>query len=142
METRWLDFFWLVQVTQSCLTFCDPMDKKVHGILQARILDWAAFSFSRGSSQPRSPALQVDILPVESQGKPKNTGVSSLSLLQGSFQPRNRTRVSCIAGEFFTTWAIRAKWASKAWWHVFKGGRSVGYISISISMHIWNLCMI
>ena len=41
--------------------------------------------FSRGSSQPRSPTLQVDSLPSESSGKPKNTGVSSLTLLQGIF---------------------------------------------------------
>ena len=43
---------------QSCPTLCDPMDcslpgSSVHGILQARILEWAAISFSRGSSQPR-----------------------------------------------------------------------------------------
>ena len=43
-----------VEVTQSCLTLCDPMDYTVHGILQARILEWVAFSFSRGSSQPRN----------------------------------------------------------------------------------------
>ena len=42
-----------VKVAQSCLTLCDPMDYTVHGILQARILEWVAFSFSRGSSQPR-----------------------------------------------------------------------------------------
>ena len=42
-----------VEVTQSCLTFCDPMDYIVHGILQARILEWVAFPFSRGSSQPK-----------------------------------------------------------------------------------------
>ena len=35
--------------------------------------------------EPRSPALQVDSLPAEPQGKPKNTGVGSLSLLQGIF---------------------------------------------------------
>ena len=51
-----------VKVTQSCLTLCDPMDYTAHGILQARILEWVAFPFSRGSSQrpkikPRSPAL-------------------------------------------------------------------------------------
>ena len=49
------------------------MDYIVHGILQARILEWGAFPFSRGSSQPR-----------------------------------NRTRVSCTAGGFFTSW--RRKW--------------------------------
>ena len=43
---------------QSCLTLCDPMDcsppgSSVHGILQARILEWVSLSSSRGSSQPR-----------------------------------------------------------------------------------------
>ena len=41
------------KVAQSCPTLCDPMDYTVHGILQARILEWVAFPFSRGSSQPR-----------------------------------------------------------------------------------------
>ena len=43
----------LVKVTQSCLTLCNSMDYTVHGILQARILQWVAFPFSRGSSQLR-----------------------------------------------------------------------------------------
>ena len=42
-----------VKVTQSCPTLCNPMDYTVRGILQARILEWVAFPFSRGSSQPR-----------------------------------------------------------------------------------------
>ena len=42
-----------VKVAQSCPTLCDPMEYTVHGILQARILEWVAFPFSRGSSQPR-----------------------------------------------------------------------------------------
>ena len=42
-----------VKVTQLCPTLCDPMDYTVHGILQARILEWVAFPFFRGSSQPR-----------------------------------------------------------------------------------------
>ena len=70
---------------QLCLTLCDPVDYSVHGILQASILEWVAFPFSRGSSQPRSPSLQVDSLPAEPQGKPKNTGVGSLSFLQRIF---------------------------------------------------------
>ena len=46
------------EVTQSCPTLCDPMDysppgSSVHGILQARVLEWVAISFSRGSSGPR-----------------------------------------------------------------------------------------
>ena len=69
---------------------CDPKDFTVHGILQARILEWVAFPFSRGSSQPRY-RTQVSCTaggffsPAEPQGKPKNTGVTSLSLLQQIF---------------------------------------------------------
>ena len=40
------------KVTQSCLTLFDPMDYTIDGILQARILEWVVFPFSRGSSQP------------------------------------------------------------------------------------------
>ena len=42
-----------VKVVQLCPTLCNPVDYTVHGILQARILEWVAFPFSRGSSQPR-----------------------------------------------------------------------------------------
>ena len=46
------------EVAQSCPSLCDPMDcslpgSSVHGIFQARVLEWVAISFSRGSSQPR-----------------------------------------------------------------------------------------
>ena len=63
------------EVTQLCPTLCDPVDcsppgSSVHGILQARILEWVAISFSRGSSQPRDPALQADALTSEPPGKP------------------------------------------------------------------------
>ena len=59
-----------VLVTQSCPTLCDPMDCSlpgsfVRGIFQARILEWIAISFSRGSSWPTSPALQADSLPTK-----------------------------------------------------------------------------
>ena len=77
------------EITQSCLTLCDPRDYTVHGILQARIIEWVAFPFSRDLPNPgieaRSPTLQVDSLPAELQGKPENTGVGSLSLLQQIF---------------------------------------------------------
>ena len=74
-----------VKVAQLCLTICEPMDT-VHGILQARILEWVAVPFSRGNLpnpgvESRCPTLKADSLPAEPQGKPKNTGVGSLSLL-------------------------------------------------------------
>ena len=82
-EQTWtlLLFLLSLKVTQSCLTLGNPMDHPVHeilqahtahGILQARILGWVAFPFSRGTSQPR-----------------------------------DQIGVSCIAGRFFTSWAIR-----------------------------------
>ena len=67
------------RVAELYLTPCDPMDcsppgSSVHGILQARILEWVAIPFSRGSSHPgikfTSPALQTDSLPSEPIGKP------------------------------------------------------------------------
>ena len=56
----------VVLVSQLCLTLCDtmdssPPDSSVHGILQARILEWVAISFSKGSSQPRE-CIQVSSL--------------------------------------------------------------------------------
>ena len=90
-----------VKVAQSYLTLWDPRDYTVHGTLQARILEWVAFPFSMGSSQsgiePRSPTLQVDSLASEPPGKPKNTGVGSLSLLQGIFltQESNQGLLHC-----------------------------------------------
>ena len=48
---------------------CSPSGSSVHGILQARILEWVAMPSSRGSSDPgvkrRSPTLQADSLPFE-----------------------------------------------------------------------------
>ena len=50
------------EIAQPCPTLCDSVDysipdSSVHGILQARILEWVAISFSRGSSQPRDRTL-------------------------------------------------------------------------------------
>ena len=58
----------------------------VHGIFQATILEWAAISFFRGSSQPRdrtqSPALQADALPSEPPGKPTVVAVFQIKAVQ------------------------------------------------------------
>ena len=65
-------------------TVCDPMDYTVHGILQARILEWVAVPFSRGSSQPRDRTqdsrIAGSLFTAAPQGKPKNTGGLSLSI--------------------------------------------------------------
>ena len=62
----------LVKSAQLSPTLCNPMDYAIHRILQARILEWVVFPFSRGS-----------------------------------FQRRDRTQVSCMAGKFFISWATR-----------------------------------
>ena len=68
-----------VKVAQSCLTLCNPMDYIVHGILPS------PGDLPNPGTEPRSPSFQADSLPAEPQGKPKNTGVGSLSFLQWIF---------------------------------------------------------
>ena len=61
-----------LKVTQSCPTLWDPIDYTVHGILQARILEWVFPSpgdLPNPGIKPRSPALQADSLPTELSGK-------------------------------------------------------------------------
>ena len=71
-----------VLVSQSCPTLCNPMNhsppgSSVHGILQARILEWVAISLSRGSARPRNrnwvSCIAVNSLPSEPPGKHHNT---------------------------------------------------------------------
>ena len=66
-----------MKVAQLCPTFCDPMDYRppgssVHGLLQARILEWGIMPFSRDlpfpGIKPKSPALQADSVPFELLG--------------------------------------------------------------------------
>ena len=88
-----------VLVTQSCPILCDSMDcsspgSSVHGILQARTLEWVAIPFSGGSSQPR-----------------------------------NQTRVSHIAGRFFTIWVT-----TEDLWGPFSARQCV-----SITLRLWTI---
>ena len=90
-----------LKVAQSCPTLCDPMDYTIHGILQARILKGQPFpspeDLPNPGTEPRSPALQVDSLTAEPQGKSKNTGMGSLSLFQRIFsiQESNHGLLHC-----------------------------------------------
>ena len=100
-----------VKIAQSSPTLCDLMDYTVHGNLQARILEWIAPSFSRGSSQPRDQTqvsrIATKSLPAEPQGNRRILEWVAYPFSSGSSWPRNGTRVSCIASRFFTNWAIR-----------------------------------
>ena len=90
-----------MKVAQSCPTLCDLIDYTVHGIPQARIPDSVAFPCSRESSQPRD-RTQVSRIAGRfftswAQGKSKNTGMGSLSLLQRIFptQELNQGLLHC-----------------------------------------------
>ena len=131
------------EVAQSCLTLCDPVDcsppgSSIHEILQARILEWVAISFSRGSSQPRDRTQVFRIagrrfnlwatrgwfciglilsgpmtLVPSDMIRPRYLTDCwqrilewiAISFSRGSSHPRDRTRVSCIAGRRFNLWA-------------------------------------
>ena len=63
--------------------------------------------------KPTSSTLQAESLPAEPQGKPKKSGLGAHPFSSRSSWPRKWTRVSCIAGWFFTNWAIRELWLVK-----------------------------
>ena len=81
-QKNWVIVEVAMSVTQSCPPLCDPMDcsppgSSVHGILQARILEWVATAFSRGPSWPRDQTWvfckQADSLPSELQESSRRT---------------------------------------------------------------------
>ena len=85
-----------MKVTQLCPTLCDPMDFSSPEY-------WSGLPFPspedlpNSGIKPRSPTMQADSLPDEPQGKPKNTGVGCLSLLQWIFptQESNQSLLHC-----------------------------------------------
>ena len=88
------------------------MDYTARGILQPEYWSGRPFSFpgdlSNPEIKPRPPPLQVDFLPVEPEGKPKNTGVGSLPLLQGIFQTQESNWGLLHRRQgLFANWAIR-----------------------------------
>ena len=91
---------------------CSPPGFSIHGIFQARILEWVAISFSRGSSQPRN-RTQVSCIagrcfnPLSHPWSPRIVEWVAIPFSRGSSQPRDQTWVSCIAGRLFTVWATR-----------------------------------
>ena len=97
-----------VKVTQSCPTLCNPMDYAVHGILQGRILEWVAFPFSRGIFPTQESNLGLPhcgwiLYQLSHKGSPRVLEWVAYPSSSGSSQPRNRTRVPCTTGAFFTS---------------------------------------
>ena len=97
----------MVKVAQLCLTLCNPLDYTVHRILQAGILEWVAFPFSGGIFPTQGSNLGLPHcrwIPYQLSHKRSPTILEWVAFPFSSIssQPRNRTRVSCIAGRFFT----------------------------------------
>ena len=107
LENIYVPFLHLyVLVTQFCPALCDPMDcslpdSSVHGILQARILEWIAMPFSRGSSwpwpwsKPGSLAFQADSLLSEPPSKP------FLGVMKDKSEQHYLARYPCV---LFSSW--------------------------------------
>ena len=87
-----------VKVAQPCPTLCDPVDYTVHGILSQNtgVGSWLPIpgDLPNPGIEPRSPTLQVDSLAAEPPGKPRNTGVGSLALLQLIFPTQESTVIA------------------------------------------------
>ena len=107
----------LCLVTQLYLTLCDPVDcnppgSSVHAGF-SRQEYWCGLPCPAPGDLPHpgieleSPALQADSTLSEPPGKSTNTGVGSLSLLQGIFPTQGLNLASCIAGGFITSRATR-----------------------------------
>ena len=109
-----------VLVAQSCLTLCDPMDcsppgSSVHGILQARTLEWVAISSARGSSNPETepmfqaaPVPRAEALSLSRWGSPWPT-----------IPPGIWTTSQCCLNSMMVTetreWTIRVFWTASFW---------------------------
>ena len=91
-----------VKVIQSSWTLCDPMDYTCDPMEFTRPEYWSRQPFPSSGDlpnpgiKPTSPALQADSLAAEPQGKPKNTGVDSQSLLQRIFPTQESNGFSAL----------------------------------------------
>ena len=104
------DLFCIILLSQLCPTLCNPVDcsppgSSVHGILQARILEWVAIPLSRGSTDPgiktMCPAFQADPLQSEAPGKLLSTNMSALNL--PAFWLSKHLQVQLL----FSSWSIK-----------------------------------
>ena len=105
------------EVTQLCQTLCDPMDcslsgSSVHGIFQARGLEWIAISFSRGLSRPRNRTRVSRIAGKRSPGE-ELVNASSPSIFQAQSVGTTPDPISSSRGTHCNTWHTAL---SLSWW--------------------------
>ena len=112
-KNQWLLYNVLCLVALSCPALCDPMEcslpgPSVHGGSPDKNTGVGYHALPSGDLpnpgiEPRSPTLQADPLLSKPPGKPRILEQGSCPFSRGSSQPVNQTRVSCIAGGFFTS---------------------------------------
>ena len=94
------------KVSQSCSTLCNLMVYTVHGILQARILEWVAFPFLLGFFPIQGLNLGLPhcgriLYQLSHKGSPRIWEWVAYLFARGSSRPKNWTGVSCVTGGFF-----------------------------------------
>ena len=131
-----------VLVTQWYLTLCNSMDcslpgYSVHWISQARILEWVAFPFSRGSSQPRIwtrvSCIGQILYHLNHQKALRILKWVAIPFTRVSSQPRDQTQVSCTVSRFFIIWTIlisKVCFPLSDWLH-FVGSRFIHLTSMA-----------
>ena len=147
--------------TQSCPTLCNPMDcsppgSSVHGILQARILEWVAISSSRGSFWPRkNPHVlcllhwQVDSLPRCHMGSPENT-LNLHNIVCQIYLKKKKKLSHAIRTHLYTTlkslystfhMSLTLFSAHRLWWDIVLGFSPQPPHTPSLSIDsTWNQC--
>ena len=112
-----------MKVTQSCPTLCNPMDYTVHGILQARILEWVAFpspgDLPNPGIEPVSPALQADSLSTELSGKPSNLIHFKLLFSSNNFSIQSPSFISDIPVSHVLIYLSQGLCDSVHFWSIF-----------------------
>ena len=124
---------------------CSPPGSSIHGILQARILEWVAIPVSRGSSdpgiKPESPALQVDSLPSEPPAHLLNP-VFKLHIMLTLKIRKERELVLFSLGFYFASWISKLSGAELCSFlhgcEMIELGHSMKAFSLLLGKGKWN----
>ena len=117
-----LDFKLKVKISQLCLTLCNPIDYTVHGNSPDQNTGVGSRSFLQGifPTKRLNPGLQhcrPILHQLSHQGSPRILEWVAYPFSSGSSRPRNRTRISCIASGFFTSWTTMEFQISNYCWY-------------------------
>ena len=140
------------KVSQSCLTLCDPVDcsppgSSVHGILQARILEWIAISFYRGSSQPRD-RTQVSCIAGRrfnlwaTREVVKNSPANAGDVKDVGSIPVSGRSPGGGSGNTLQNFCLENPMDRGAWWVVVHGvakrQRQLKWLNVRVHTHTWS----